>query len=289
MTLQHWITSVIFLGMLESALIFSHFLDWNDNGTISLSLLSSGLLFGVIKRSVSRCVVLMVAMGYGVVRPSIGEEMKRVLTLTFVYCVLSLIYTFSSSLPTSSKNLGDPEFGNIFAIVVMLLAAIDTTFYMWTINSLNNLVVTLQSRQQTVKLLLYTRFRNVLVLAITCAFIWAFYGAYLVSGHNAEKDWGQTWTIDALSEINYLIIFIAIVILWAPSRNNQRYVSYVELSQLNESNEDGDNEDEEKIKQMTARAVQELDNEFGGAMQDEDDPFQGTGALDPAMAIMKKN
>jgi hypothetical protein len=34
-----------------------------------------------------------------------------------------------------------------------------------------------------------------------------------------------------------------------------------------------------------------MDAEYGGALDDEDnmDPFRGTGALDPAMAIMKKN
>jgi hypothetical protein len=32
----------------------------------------------------------------------------------------------------------------------------------------------------------------------------------------------------------------------------------------------------------------EPDAEYGGQLQDEDDPFQGTGALDPAMAIIKK-
>lgn len=293
MTLQHWISAVILLGMLESSLLFGHFLSWNDNGVISISILSAGLFFGVVKRSVSRGVVLMVTMGYGVVRPSIGEEMKRVMLLTGAYGVLSLIYTFSSSLPNSSKNVSDPDFGNLFAIVVMLLAAVDTTFYMWTINSLNNLIITLQSRRQTAKLLLYTRFRYVLILAVTFAFIWAFYGAYLVSGHNVERDWGQVWTIDALSETTYLIVFIAIVILWAPSRNNQRYISYVELSQM--TPDEDDDIDAAVIateKQLTAKAVQELDAEFGGSsgnLRDDDDPFQGTGALDPAMAIMKKN
>ena len=32
----------------------------------------------------------------------------------------------------------------------------------------------------------------------------------------------------------------------------------------------------------------EIDSEYGGRLQDEKDPFQGTGALDPLMAISKK-
>lgn len=224
-------------------------------------------------------------MGYGVVRQSIGEDMSRVMYLGLGYTVLSSIYTLGSSTPSGGRYVGDPTYENLFSLVVMLLATVDTTFYMWTISALNSLITTLRARKQTAKLDLYLTFRSVLIVSVSCAVLWAIYGAYLVGGDVAEKNWGQRWTIDAFSETIYFVIFVAIAILWAPYRNNQRYVSYVELTPADQGDEAGSGgpptgEYEED---------DDLDAEYGGAVDDDLDPFHGSGALDPAMAIMKKN
>lgn len=94
-----------------------------------------------------------------------------------------------------------------------------------------------------------------------------------------DKNWSERWTIDALWEVTYLVIFVAIAYLWAPSRNSQRYAYSVELATI---------EDEAPERNAEVEDARQ-DQEYGGSLQDEDDPFQGTGALDPAMAIMKKS
>jgi hypothetical protein len=98
-----------------------------------------------------------------------------------------------------------------------------------------------------------------------------------------------------LWELIYFVILVAIAVLWAPSKNSQRYAYSVELSQLDEDSE------WQEVQHATATAIadakakagdgsddQELDGEYGGKLHDEKDPFQGTGALDPIMAISKK-
>ena len=47
----------------------------------------------------------------------------------------------------------------------------------------------------------------------------------------------ERWTVDALWELIYYIIFVAIAVLWAPSRNAQRYAHSMELSQLDDDTE----------------------------------------------------
>ena len=245
-----------------------------------MHLLVWSLIFGVTKRSVSRVLVLIVSMGYGVVRQSLGEDMKRVLGLGASYCVLSLIFTISSSLPSSAKNVGDPQYESLFSIVIMLLATIDTVFHMWTISSINNLIITLEARKQNVKLQLYKNFRFALIAALSFAVLWAVYSSILMGTQTSETNWEMKWTVDAISELLYFLIFVAIAVLWAPSRNNQRYVSYVELAVQN-GDEDG---------KSSNSSEEELDAEYGGSFDDDrEDVFQGGGALDPAMAIMKKS
>ena len=107
------------------------------------------------------------------------------------------------------------------------------------------------------------------------------YSVLVVFGDHVDKNWSERWTIDALWEVTYLVIFIAIAYLWAPSRNSQRYSYSVELTTMDDDVENAGRDDEaEEARQ---------DQEYGGSLKDDDDPFQGTGALDPTMAIAKKN
>ena len=223
-------------------------------------------------------------MGYGVVRQSIGEDMKRVLYLGAGYVVLSSIYSMGASLPSGGRYVGDPTYENLFSLVVMLLATVDTCFYMWIFSSLSSIIATLTSRKQSAKLALYVKFRAVLVVSVTCALFWALYGAYLVGGDVAESNWDHRWTVDASSETIYFAVFVAIAVLWAPYRNNQRYVSYVELTPADRGDQSGDGSP------VQYEEEEDIDAEYGGGMNDDDmDPFRGTGATDVAMAIQKKN
>ncbi|CAE7839328.1 TMEM87B, partial [Symbiodinium microadriaticum] len=108
--LQFFITGGIALGMIETVLLYSHFYSWNETGTVS------GSLFGV------------------------GVDMKRVLYLGAGYVVLSSVYTLGASIPSGGRYVGDPTYENLYSLVVMLLATVDTCFYMWIFSSLSNII-----------------------------------------------------------------------------------------------------------------------------------------------------
>lgn len=304
--LQLWITLVLFLGMVESTILYYHFEHWNDHGFMSLGTVISGVVFGVLKRTLSRVVVLMVSLGYGVVRPTLGDDMTKIMYLGSGYFIFSLIYSLSMNIPSNSKFVGDPEFENMIASVVLLLAAIDSTFYMWILKSLNSIVVALDTRKQTEKATLYKKFRMVLFVSLAFSVIWATYSSILLNGSNYEANWTIRWTVDALWEVLYLVVFVAICVLWAPSKNNQRYAySALEMTDLSEgdgasasgSGSSGNSgsqgrvftpQEEERIREAT---MARLDAEYGGhgiRDRDDTDPFLLSGALDADMAIVKK-
>ncbi len=283
--LQFWISAVLAIAMMESTLLFSHYLNWNDMGTPTLAITMTGLIFGVTKRALSRILVQLVSLGYGVVRPSLGEDMNRVLYLGGTYFILSLIHTIVSNLPSNSKTVGDPDY-DFLSLIIFLLAVVDTTFYIWIFTSIHNLMISLASRKQGTKYLLYRNFRGVLFALLFFTCIWALYGSILFLNDNGgtNKYWRHRWTVDALWEIIYFLIFVSIAVLWAPSNNSQRYAYSIELSQLDDDSEWN----------AATSIVDTIDNdgtidqEYGGKLSDEKDPFQGTGALDPAMAVAKK-
>jgi len=90
-TSAHIASYISSTGMIETTLLFLHYLTWNDYGNPSIFVSSLAMIFGVTKRACSRVVVLMVSLGYGVVRPSLGDEMDKILYLGAAYFLLSLV------------------------------------------------------------------------------------------------------------------------------------------------------------------------------------------------------
>jgi hypothetical protein len=146
---------------------------------------------------VSRVVVLLVALGYGVVRPSLGDDMKKVLYLGGAYLVFSLIYSISISLPGGNKKADDIGY-EMLSLVVFILALIDTIFYVWVLNSVSDLIDGLAVRKQAAKYILYRNFRNVLFLSLLSTFTWILYGSIINLNNGLGED--NNWKVRALEE-----------------------------------------------------------------------------------------
>ncbi|KAK6143744.1 hypothetical protein DH2020_024092 [Rehmannia glutinosa] len=69
--LQHCITSVIALGLLEMTFWYFDYAYFN-RGTRPVGITTWVVTIGAVRRTVSRILILSVAMGYGVVRPTLG-------------------------------------------------------------------------------------------------------------------------------------------------------------------------------------------------------------------------
>jgi hypothetical protein len=281
-------------------------------------------VFGVCKRALSRIVIQFVALGYGIVRPSLGDDLHRVIFLGSTYFLLSLIYTLSTKFASNSATMSDPEY-NFLSLVILMLAGVDTTFYIWTITSINNLLVTLAARKLVTKYLLYRNFRYVLFVSLFFTFVWVIYGSIQVSydGYGQDSTWKTKWTVYALWELTYFILFLTVCVLWAPYKNNARYEYSYELASLEEDEEwrdmhsqeaqyvesaqrESEQQQQQQQEYITSHGgvaaaagnnggrkkyLLEDDDEEGGAGSNarEDTSFLPTGALDASMAIMKKN
>ncbi len=287
---QFWITAVLAVGMFETTVLYSHFEHWNLRGSPSVELISIGLLFGVLKRAFSRVVVQLIALGYGIVKPSVGEDMQRVLYLGATYFLLSLAYSFGTSLPSNAKAV-DNQNNDLLSLLLFFIAAIDTTFYIWTITSINNNMATLAAKKQASKYILYRNFRAVLFISLFFSTVWALYGSivFFDTSRGANGTWQYRWSVDALWEVTYYAVFVAMVTLWAPSKNSQRYAYSIELSQLDDDEEyNGSSSHGESPIKGDGEGDRELDNEYGGRLDDSADPFRANNAKGN-LALSKNN
>ena len=112
------------------------------------------------------------------------------------------------------------------------MAGADSLFYIWTLASVNELIITLRARKQHTKANLYSKFQKVLYISCFLCVSWAIYTSAFILNDTSDKHWDERWAVDAVYEFIYVIIFITMAYLWAPSKNSQRYAFSIELSSM---------------------------------------------------------
>jgi len=175
----------------------------------------------------------MVSLGWGVIRDSLGETMKKIILLGVIYagsaCVLEICEVFQQLKPNLTTN-EEKEIFDILTILKFVMAALEVIFIMWILETLNATMIYLENMSQQVKLKIYLRLRLILILAIlfaTCVAV------LTVVDHYAEKrvvEEENDWFLEAAWEINYLLVLIAISCLWKPNPQAKDYAYTIELS-----------------------------------------------------------
>ncbi|KAF9999282.1 hypothetical protein BGZ80_007297 [Entomortierella chlamydospora] len=240
LTVQHFISGVIFFLMVEMAFNWGYWDDYNKRGVSSVALLVIVSILNSGRNSLSLFMLLIVSMGYGVVKPTLGSTMKKVIFLSLAHFLFGIIYSAGTMSPVDDVS------AMIVLMVVVPLALTMTSFYIWTLQSLTSTIATLNLRRQTEKVKMYTRLWRLLVFSLTV--LCAFFVINTLNFMNMDdEDWPAThWRIkwfllDGWLNILYLIVFTVIVILWRPTENNKRYgIDQLETEDYDENDEHAD-------------------------------------------------
>ncbi|KAF9433036.1 hypothetical protein BGZ76_009973 [Entomortierella beljakovae] len=240
LTIQHFISGVIFFLMVEMAFNWGYWDNYNNTGESPVALLVLVSLLNSGRNSISLFMLLIVSMGYGVVKPTLGSTMKKVIILSLAHFLFGVIYSAGTMSPVEDVS------AMIVLMVVVPLALTMTCFYIWTLQSLTSTIATLNLRRQTEKVKMYTRLWRLLVfsLSVLCAF---FVINILNFTNMNSEDWpANHWRIkwfllDGWLNILYLIVFTVIVILWRPTENNKRYgIDQLETDDFDDNDEHAD-------------------------------------------------
>ena len=232
---QNCITAVIALGMIEVMLRYYDFHTLNALGSRNHALMLAGVTFATIKKTVSRMLVLVVGMGYGVVKPNLGETGNKVAILGFIYLIVASVQHTVENLSMHSEN-GDT---NSFPKIVLLVpvAALDTYFYFWIFRSIRTTVTQLESRGQEAKLKLYLQFQRVLVISVLVTCLWAVLYLIVRVFQFRKFEWEHIYILDGFWDCLYLAILLSIMYLWRPNKNSQRY-AYTQVKTFDQDDEE---------------------------------------------------
>ena len=97
---------------------------------------------------------------------------------------------------------------------------------------MHELIITLTARKQHIKAKLYTNFQRILYILCFFSVAWALYSSAVILNDSRDRNWQLRWTVDAVYEFIYIVVFVCLGVLWAPSKNSQRYAYSIELSQM---------------------------------------------------------
>lgn len=255
--IQYCVAAVIFLGLVEAFLWWIFFNDWNRTGLRGRFLFIMAILSSVVKSVFSYMLVLVASLGWGVTRPYLDHRtIMKVQAVSFLYIVLDFIRESVLSFRHShSLSLS-------FVLLCLLpVALLNGAIFYWIFTALSSLIENLRDRRQSEKLSLFERLWRILVLALSVASLTLLFQIFDLS-RSISIRWHYQWFFaDGVSHILFLFVLAAMMYLWAPHTNSQRYAY---------SHADGDSDDE-------AKAAAQWAEEAGGDDDDaEDESFWAT-------------
>ncbi|XP_032819683.1 transmembrane protein 87A isoform X2 [Petromyzon marinus] len=230
--IQFWIGAVILLGMLEKAVFYAEYHSINYYGTSVRGAVVFAELLSALKRTLARLLVIIVSLGYGIVKPRLGTTMYKVVGVGMLYLIFS-------SVEGILRISGGQEF-DLDLLAAIPLAVLDTALCWWIFISLYQTMKMLMLRRNVVKLSLYRHFTNTLIFAIIASLIFIIWTTRKFRFAECQSDWRELWVEEAFWRLLFSLILLVIMVLWRPSANNQRYA----FTPLLDNDEDEDEEEE---------------------------------------------
>ncbi|XP_043661931.1 transmembrane protein 87A [Drosophila teissieri] len=232
--IQFWIGGVILLGMLEKAFFYAEYQTLTNKGVAVQHAELVAEFVSCAKRTLARMLVIIMSLGFGIVKPRLGPMLHRVVGVGTLYFVLACVesYLRITNVKTDRSEL---------LVASIPLAVLDTGICWWIFTSLVQTTRTLRLRRNMVKLSLYRHFTNTLIFAVIASVIFMLFALHLRKVENCTPGWRDIWVDTGFWHILFSVLLLVIMILWRPTNNNQRYA----FTPLLDNPEDEDDDDEE--------------------------------------------
>lgn len=224
LAVQNYITAILVFLIIEMFITWLYYDYQNRHGLNAgaKALLIVVSILSAFRNSFSFFLLLIVCMGYGVVKETLGKTMWFVRALAITHFVFGVIYSVAALVVTPENA------GPLVLLVILPLAGTLTAFYIWTLNSLNYTMKDLMERKQTVKATMYRRLWWCILASIIVIFAfffinsWSFAGA--TSADFVPNHWQSRWFIlDGWLNLVYFFDICFIAYVWRPTANNRRF------------------------------------------------------------------
>ncbi|KAJ8401125.1 hypothetical protein AAFF_G00387070 [Aldrovandia affinis] len=282
--IQYWIGAVILLGMLEKAVFYSEYRSIHDRGEYVQGAVIFAELLSALKRSLARILVLIVSLGYGIVKPRLGTTVHRL-------AAVGLLYLLFCSVEGVLRVTGN-FYGTVALVANISLSLIDSCVIIHIFISLSQTIRLLKLRRNVVKLSLYQHFTNTLIFSVLASIIFIVWTIKVFKLVDCQNGWRDLWVDDAFWRLLFSTILLVIMVLLRPSANSQRFSH----SPLIDEDEDDDEAKEpmlnEAFEGMKLRGTKPETNGAQKLLNKEDEDLKWveenipTSVVDVALPVM---
>ncbi|XP_041668677.1 transmembrane protein 87A-like isoform X1 [Cheilinus undulatus] len=214
--IQFWIGAVIILGMLEKAVFYSEYQSIRYKGDYVQGAVIFAELLSALKRSLARILVLIVSLGYGIVRPRLGTTVHRLVAVGLLYLIFSSV--------EGVLRVTGGFYGTVALVANLSLSLIDSCVMWWIFISLSQTTRLLKLRRNVVKLSLYQHFTNTLIFSVVASIIFIIWTTKVFKLVDCQRQgWRDLWVDDAFWRLLFSTILLVIMVLLRPSANSQRF------------------------------------------------------------------
>ncbi|XP_060790312.1 transmembrane protein 87A-like isoform X1 [Neoarius graeffei] len=213
--IQFWIGAVIVLGMLEKAVFYSEYQSIRYHGTYNQSAVIFAELLSALKRSLARILLIIVSLGYGIVKPRLGTTVPRLVAVGLLYLIFSSV--------EGILRVTGGFYGQVALIANISLSLIDSCVIWWVFISLSQTTRLLKLRRNVVKLSLYQHFTNTLIFSVLASIVFIIWTTRQFKFVDCQSDWKDLWLDDAFWRLLFSTILLVIMVLLRPSVNSQRF------------------------------------------------------------------
>uniref|UniRef100_A0A8C4TK47 Zgc:162698 n=1 Tax=Erpetoichthys calabaricus TaxID=27687 RepID=A0A8C4TK47_ERPCA len=212
--------------MLEKAVYYAEFQSIRYEGLSVQGAVVFAEILSAVKRTLARVLVIIASLGYGIVKPRLGALLHRVAGVGLLYLVFSVV---EGVLRVNSAQ------DDLVLLAAIPLAVLDSALCWW-ISSLT--MKLLRLRRNVVKLSLYRHFTNTLIFAVIASIIFIIWTTKTFKFTQCQSDWQELWIDDAFWRFLFSIVLLAIMFLWRPSANNQRYAFSALVDEVSDEEKD---------------------------------------------------
>lgn len=232
LAVQNYITAILVFLVVEMLMTWG-FYDYQNrhgNNMGAKVLMIVVAVLNAFRNSFSFFLLLIVCMGYGVVKHTLGKTMIVVRWLAVAHFVFGVVYA------VASLTIRPDDAGPLVLLVILPLSATLTAFYIWTLNSLNLTMKDLVERKQHVKADMYKKLWWCILTSIVVIFGFFFLNSFTFAGVSspdfAPSHWQTRWfVLDGWLNLVYFVDVCFVAYMWRPTANNRRFAMSDEVSE----------------------------------------------------------
>ena len=222
MRLQFLISGVVIMGLFTMVIFYSDYASYNKSGVRRSALMVFANFVFALKKTFARLLCIVVAMGFGIVRSTIGDMADKLGVLGVVYLLVSFGYDVCFSV---YRQYGNEDYRKYVTFFIVFVLAFDGIITYLVFVNIHRTMKQLISRRNDLKLRIYWRFSYILVGCVISAIVFFFpYYSYAFT-HRDDPSFriDMVWLESAFWHVLFFVVLLSMCVLFRPVANNIRY------------------------------------------------------------------